>query len=186
MPRSAARNAAAYPPGPPPITARFRLELLDIRGQILLADFHPDDQATRHEIDVLHRPVEEYGPTHVANYLVNIYDDAAIFFGSELQRSDIGIKHAPLARPVGANAIATVYPTALHAVRPLYVRMHQRENRIYIAPVECVIDEDQQIAFCGEGLGRMRHPCTESKNGCSKASAIQRRKRAASAPSISR
>src|SRR5438094_314048 len=30
------------------------------------------------------------------------------------------------------------------------------------------------------------HPWTDSKNGCSNASAIQRRKRAASAPSISR
>ena len=30
------------------------------------------------------------------------------------------------------------------------------------------------------------YPCTDSKNGCSNASAIQRRKRAASAPSINR
>jgi hypothetical protein len=30
MPRSAARNAAAYPPGPPPITATRRLVLFAI------------------------------------------------------------------------------------------------------------------------------------------------------------
>src|SRR6266850_5786773 len=32
MPRSAARKAAAYPPGPPPTTAIFKLELSDIRS----------------------------------------------------------------------------------------------------------------------------------------------------------
>jgi hypothetical protein len=36
-----------------------------------------------------------------------------------------------------------------------------------------------------EDTGEFVHPCTDNKNGCSKASAIQRRKRAASAPSIS-
>src|ERR1700675_2439295 len=30
MPRSAARNAAAYPPGPPPITATWRVEVFAI------------------------------------------------------------------------------------------------------------------------------------------------------------
>jgi len=35
-------------------------------------------------------------------------------------------------------------------------------------------------------LVRGIYPCTESKNGCSNASAIQRKKRAASAPSINR
>src|SRR5215471_17506770 len=32
MPRSAARNAAAYPPGPPPMTAMFRFEFSDMKG----------------------------------------------------------------------------------------------------------------------------------------------------------
>src|SRR6266849_1735102 len=34
--------------------------------------------------------------------------------------------------------------------------------------------------------GESFYPCTESRNGCSNASAIQRRNRAASAPSINR
>src|ERR1700730_17561234 len=32
MPRSAARNAAAYPPGPPPTTAILRCEVSDIQN----------------------------------------------------------------------------------------------------------------------------------------------------------
>src|SRR5712692_7547691 len=42
MPRSAARKAAAYPPGPPPTTAIFMLELSDIRSFFRVAQrFQP-------------------------------------------------------------------------------------------------------------------------------------------------
>src|SRR5579864_8020849 len=92
IPRSAARNAAAYPPGPPPITAMFKLELSFIENELTT-------KATR---------------VHEGKLLNCFLRVPSAFF--------------------------------VHAF--------------------------------------LTYPCTESKNGCSNASAIQRRKRAASAPSI--
>src|SRR5437667_1820186 len=107
---------------------------------------------------------------------------------SASKRSGIYVRvhHSPLARPVRTHSFVSVNPAALHPIGPLHLRMQHIENGVNVATVEGVVNEDQQIAIFGNILRGGRHPCTDSKNGCSNASAIQRRKRAASAPSISR
>jgi hypothetical protein len=47
-------------------------------------------------------------------------------------------------------------------------------------------DGHRALNWVGTYCAAIFYPCTDNKNGCSNASAIQRRKRAASAPSINR
>src|SRR5215469_2344820 len=100
----------------------------------------------------------------------------------------MGINHGPLARPVCADTFAPMYPTAFHAVGPLHIGVHLRKDRLYVSSVKRLVQEHDEVAFFADvrGGGHALYPCTDSKNGCSKASAIQRKKRAASAPSMSR
>ena len=100
MPRSAARNAAAYPPGPPPITATRRFEVF------------------------------------------------AIFL-----------------------YLSSKFAKPLTAETPRLRRKTRAKRKLGALRVSAV---------------KSPYPCTDSKNGCSNASAIHRRKRAASAPSINR
>ncbi len=103
MPRSAARNAAAYPPGPPPITATRRFEEFVISLSVLNSS------------------------------------------GSELRRQ-----------------------------KPATTKVTKASILDFLSGPSCPC----WFTFF--------YPCTDSRNGCSNASAIQRRKRAASAPSIKR
>src|SRR5690349_18424312 len=77
MPRSAARNAAAYPPGPAPMTARLILEFSGmLRRGALFADIHPQNQAFPYAVNVFDHAVHQGSARQVANYLVNCDYDA--------------------------------------------------------------------------------------------------------------
>jgi len=56
--------------------------------------------------------------SQVADDLVNIDNHAPLFIGCEVQGFDMGVNHAPLARPILAHAIMAVYIPAFHAIRP--------------------------------------------------------------------
>jgi hypothetical protein len=93
----------------------------------------------------------------IADDLVDIDDETTTLVGPEASGLDVGINHTPLARPVVAHTVATVDPPALHPVRPVHVRMHDREGRRDVARIECVVGAAEEIAIRGHG-GVTPHP----------------------------
>jgi hypothetical protein len=96
---------------------------------------------------VLHRSIQNHSPAQIADHLMDVDDHASTLISFEANRLHVRIHQGPLPRPVGANALTSVNPSAFHSVGPNNVRMHKCQNGIYIALIEELIDRDQQIAL---------------------------------------
>lgn len=85
---------------------------------------------------MLHDPVGEDFSRQIADHLTDIHDGMASVIVQHANRFNVRIDQAPLAFPVRAHFIASVHASALHAIGPVHIRTHQRENSVNIAPVE--------------------------------------------------
>ena len=75
----------------------------------------------------------------VTDHLVDVDDDPARGVRLESARLDPRIDRPELALPVVANAGVAADPAPLHPVRPVDLRVHQDEDRLDVAGVECLI-----------------------------------------------
>src|SRR5262245_60733515 len=98
-----------------------RHNLSDTEARLLLSDLHVLDQTAFYQVDVLDHALRNDIPFQVADYLMNFNDRAPHLIGAEADRFDVRINRLPLARPVIADALATIHAPALPAVRPINI-----------------------------------------------------------------
>src|SRR5215469_6130453 len=128
----------------------------------LLADVHCQDQTVLQCVHVFDHSIEQDLAREVANYLVNSDNNPAGRVGSERLWFDVRVDHAPLASPVGADAVVPVDRAAFHAVRPHDVGSHGCECAVDIAGVKGGVCLLEQFDFrCGS---RYNHAYASTKN----------------------
>src|SRR5918993_823578 len=101
-----------------------------------IAYFHVLDEPVSDAVDVLHRTVKERTAFLVEHALVNLNQDTPVWLGTEGLGFYKWVDEAPLARPIRSHAIVSIDVPALHAIVPLYVRVHHRKCRFDVARVE--------------------------------------------------
>ena len=85
---------------------------------------------------MLNHPILQYLAAQIPNNLVDVDDGATSLIVLDMGWIDTWIDDRPLSFPVSANVLMSVYPPALHAVRPVHIRMHSGEDRINVTSVE--------------------------------------------------
>ena len=98
-------------------------------------------------VDVLHHSIQQKLAGSVMRHLVNSDDDSAGRIDGESPGLDMGINHAPLARPVGANAVMTVNSAAFHPIRPGYIGLHRGQGSVDITGVKRRIGSLEQFSI---------------------------------------
>lgn len=110
------------------------------RGLTLRLDnFHAEDLGAVEAIDVLDRAVEDDFAFEIADDLMDVHDDSAVGKRFEALWFDDWVNHVPLARPVFAHTFVAANSTAFHAVGPIHIGMQEKQQKIKIALVECVV-----------------------------------------------
>jgi hypothetical protein len=104
-----------------------------------LDDFHAEDLGAVQAIDMLDHPFEDDVAVEVAYDLMDMRDDSAVGESFESLWLDDRVNYIPLARPVFADAFVAADSAAFHAVRPIHIGMHEKQQKIKIALVERVI-----------------------------------------------
>ena len=94
---------------------------------------------------MLDHAVDDYLAGEIAHHLMNCDNDSARAIGSEADRIHMRIDHAPLPRPVGADALVSMDNSTFHAVGPDDVRFHAGERRWNIAGVEGCVGSLEQF-----------------------------------------
>jgi len=91
-------------------------------------DLHPLNFALGEPVHVLHLLVDQRIALAILDYLMDVHDDFTLWANRHAQRLNTRVDNCPLAEPIGSDAFVTVHGTAFHAIWPLDIRPHQRED----------------------------------------------------------
>ncbi len=102
----------------------------------LLADVHALNESVLEGVDVLDHSIEQHVSGEIAHDLMDTDHDSSLTVFLEGDGIHMWINHAPLAAPVGTDAVVAVHGAALHAVGPFDIRAHGCQGLVNIAGIE--------------------------------------------------
>jgi MarR family transcriptional regulator for hemolysin len=91
------------------------------------------------------RRPREWFTVEVADGLANLSNDRAIRRSMKTHRLDMRADHAPLARPVRADGLATMDVATIHTIGPGDVIGERRQHAVYVPRVEAIVQALEEL-----------------------------------------
>ena len=110
----------------------------------MVVDIHALDQSLADHVPVLDRVLGDRAPRAVAHHLMDRHDYLTVGSLLYLPRLDERVDQVKLSPPIVTDLMVAVQASALHPVRPIYVRVHRRERTVDVTRIECLIGAAQQ------------------------------------------